>query len=844
MKNKTYIQAILFPIFLLAIFAFSLPVFAQTIVPPSTVINDTWTPANSPYIVDGEINFRYGTLTIEPGTIIKFNSSTSSLSFHADVTLTANGTEEQPIYFTSIKDDSLGGDTNGDGNTTLPAVGDWGYFSYGEGAYNRNLEISNVRVRYGGGMDIGNNIYPSIVLYFNWYSGIPPRDYYFQNIEVSNSKTGLYAYIAGANKLHISQSSFHDNQDYGVYSEIPYLGEADFANNWWGNVTGPYHSIQNPTGAGNPASLKTQVIPWLTVDPMTEPSHQETLDPVIIIPGIMGSWNMSGEWVLDPIFSTYDNLWEAFKLAGYEEGVNLFAFPYQWRLSNSYTATLLKDKIEEVKAICECDKVDLVAHSMGGLVARAYIEGNDYQSDIDQLIFLATPHKGSTKSYLTWEGGEMGQTSRDFVFERIFKVEAELNGYGGVFQYVRGLPMQSVQELLPIYDYLRDKDTMQLREYPNNYPVNTFLELLNEPIHLTKLNSVNMTNMLAGAGASSTIDNLRVVDEDFTFGEWEHGYPENYSTPFTDHGLEYGAGDKTVPERSNKDFVGLENVVIESDHHFIVTDAQKQIIKELTGTEPQEEVRLNIFQKYLMVRIFSPADFVIIAPDGKRLGKDFINEQEINEIQGAFYSGFSGDIEFALIPNPMDGEYTIELQGTGEGEYRLSVSYIDDEKDIDSDFVGIIETDQIKEFNINYEEEAEDPIDDLEITASIDSTIEDIEAIYAEGWITKESVKKILIKEFTKLKKKLDHSSKQKEHLNEKKEKIIDNPKMKEKTRQKLLDKIDEQIEKLEQKEDKIVQKQLNKIEKKLNKFYEKEQINQKGYDILIADINYLRINL
>ena len=143
-------------------------------------------------------------------------------------------------------------------------------------------------------------------------------------------------------------------------------------------------------------------------------------DPVIIIPGILGSWDFGAGWELDPIFNTYDNLWEALKLAGYEDGKTLFALPYDWNNSNTDTAIELENKIEEIKDICDCNKVDLIAHSMGGLVARAYIEGDNYQNDVDQLIFLATPHLGSSKAYLMWEGGEFGQKRDDFLMERIF----------------------------------------------------------------------------------------------------------------------------------------------------------------------------------------------------------------------------------------------------------------------------------------------------------------------------------------------------------------------------------------------------------------------------------------
>jgi len=62
---------------------------------------------------------------------------------------------------------------------------------------------------------------------------------------------------------------------------------------------------------------------------------------------------------------------------------------------------------DEIAAICErehCAEVDIVAHSSGGLVARAYIEGEDlsphpyhvpYRGDVGKLIMLATPNHGT-----------------------------------------------------------------------------------------------------------------------------------------------------------------------------------------------------------------------------------------------------------------------------------------------------------------------------------------------------------------------------------------------------------------------------------------------------------------
>jgi len=205
----------------------------------------------------------------------------------------------------------------------------------------------------------------------------------------------------------------------------------------------------------------------------TLPGQAES-EPVIIVPGIMGSWEVNGVWELDPILHTYDNLWQAMKNAGYEDGKTLFAFPYEWRQDNTLTAYQLKQKIDEVKQISQRDKVDIVAHSMGGLVARDYAESNYYGDDIDQLVFLGTPHKGSPKSYLTWEGAEGFDSPQEKLAKLYFTlIEAHGTGYNSLFDYIRK-EIKSIEQLLPDYAYLQDVGSSNLREYnqsvyPNNY---------------------------------------------------------------------------------------------------------------------------------------------------------------------------------------------------------------------------------------------------------------------------------------------------------------------------------------------------------------------------------------
>ncbi|MDO8669428.1 MAG: alpha/beta hydrolase [Candidatus Buchananbacteria bacterium] len=492
------------------------------------------------------------------------------------------------------------------------------------------------------------------------------------------------------------------------------------------------------------------------------------LDPVVIIPGILGSWNLGFGWELDPILNTYDNLWASLKSAGYKEGETLFSFPYNWRLPNVYSAQLLKEKIDEIKNICQCAKVDVIGHSMGGLVARAYVEMGNYDNDIDQLIFLGVPHRGTPKAYLTWESGDLGQTTRDFIYERIFKVESELNGYGSVFDYIRQLPMKSIEELLPVYSYLKDKDInndWQIRNYPNDYPPNLFLKLLNEPSQLAKLNGIDITNIIADSGESSTIRYLKVIEKDFVDGEWEHGYPDGFNSIFGDHGLEYGPGDDSSPLISSQDFSNFNDTVISSSHNAMVTDAQKIIIKELTGQESEQEFRKNIFSKYLMIRIFSPADFVVVSPNGQRVGKDFINNTSTNEIDGAFYSGFLNGSEFALIPDPVGGEYRVELQGTGDGEYKLSASLIGDDSAIDSDYGGLISLGEMDNYSVSLT--AGDIADLNPDISSLGELSKEIEEMYQKGWLNHFGSKNALLSQL----KNGNKNNKQFEQLN----KFIDN---------------------------------------------------------------------
>lgn len=60
-----------------------------------------------------------------------------------------------------------------------------------------------------------------------------------------------------------------------------------------------------------------------------------------------------------------------------------------------YYANQLKDKVNNILSETSQPKIVLICHSMGGLLARHYISHLNEKSNVQKLITLGTPHKGT-----------------------------------------------------------------------------------------------------------------------------------------------------------------------------------------------------------------------------------------------------------------------------------------------------------------------------------------------------------------------------------------------------------------------------------------------------------------
>ena len=167
-------------------------------------------------------------------------------------------------------------------------------------------------------------------------------------------------------------------------------------------------------------------------------SPEEDQDPIIIIPGIMGSRLFKDEIVNDKLtdciwppdihevptlefmqslaiqnqlyvrppvnitnlqpgdweLGAQDNLSDlVYELHNSFPNRDIYVFSYDWRKSNKESADLLDEFIQSLGT----EKVDIVAHSMGGIVTSKYIKRHGTMK-LDKIITCGTPYEGSVEA--------------------------------------------------------------------------------------------------------------------------------------------------------------------------------------------------------------------------------------------------------------------------------------------------------------------------------------------------------------------------------------------------------------------------------------------------------------
>ncbi len=86
---------------------------------------------------------------------------------------------------------------------------------------------------------------------------------------------------------------------------------------------------------------------------------------------------------------------DRFKADGWADAP-LVTWTYDSNQSNTAIAQILQTKVDSLLMATGAAKVDVIAHSMGGLSSRYYVKSLAGSEKIDAFVALATPNHGTT----------------------------------------------------------------------------------------------------------------------------------------------------------------------------------------------------------------------------------------------------------------------------------------------------------------------------------------------------------------------------------------------------------------------------------------------------------------
>ncbi|MCX6792065.1 MAG: hypothetical protein NT149_03445 [Candidatus Gottesmanbacteria bacterium] len=387
--------------------------------------------------------------------------------------------------------------------------------------------------------------------------------------------------------------------------------------------TAPPLPTPSPTSTPTPTPTPTAT-PTPTPSPTPTPTPNPPSKQVIVIPGMTASWNADalincksdnyvGGWtLLNQAHQIYDPLIHALNKDGWVSKL----YTYDWRKRVPDNEADLKTYINS--QIAAGEKLNIVGHSMGGLLGRAYIEQEKNNSMAEKLMTVGSPHKGSVVSYPTWSAGEIpkGDPAWKFMLTLLEKrcaVKTQ-NDRLAVQQYFPG-----IRNLLPTFDYLMNNQTGNYIPVADLNATNDWLTgaTFASPFFGTTVGT------LSGTGQSTELAYRVGVrnKQDERLGNWSDGKPAKTITT--------AEGDGTVLVSSSA-LNGADNRTISASHNALISsqDGINQILDFLSSSNlnlTMQSLMLNnktkppespIISSALYV-IGYPADFWIMDPKGK-----------------------------------------------------------------------------------------------------------------------------------------------------------------------------------------------------------------------------------
>lgn len=333
--------------------------------------------------------------------------------------------------------------------------------------------------------------------------------------------------------------------------------------------------------------------------------------PVVFVHGIMGAMGdgilgSNGELNFGMSEAIYRPFIDNLKDLGYIENKDLFICFYDWTKEsiNSVNKYLIPT-IDKAKQISNSEYVDIIGHSMGGLVARTYAQGEDYRYDINKLIMIATPNSGSVNAYYFWSGGEL--VKKESYKNLLYRIIKKSFMWYAHFIYKKNIDIEflrqqipSVRQLLPSFEY---GDYLMLEETSKDIPIETmnieneFLNKLNNHKGILKERRIKIY-MIIGKNID-TIEKIKVKKQEKESEKWLDGKPiDNIKT---------NLGDGTVICKSMES-IEAKKIYIDSDHTEILSNCKNQLayilnIKRSIALEVNNKEAFNIIYSIIAKNI-------------------------------------------------------------------------------------------------------------------------------------------------------------------------------------------------------------------------------------------------
>ncbi|CAI9773336.1 unnamed protein product [Fraxinus pennsylvanica] len=232
---------------------------------------------------------------------------------------------------------------------------------------------------------------------------------------------------------------------------------------------------------------------WSIFDPTTGKTVTLDADTHIEVPqdryGLYAIDTLDPDMVIgsDCVYYFHDMIVEMLKW-GYKEGTTLFGFGYDFRQSNRFQGTMesLAAKLESVYTASGGRKINIISHSMGGLLVKCFLSlhSDIFEKYVKNWIAIAAPFRGAP-GYITsalLNGTSFVEGWKQNFFISKWSMHQMLIECPSIYELMACLDFRWEHiPLLEIWREMSDSDgnsTIMLESYPPIQAVSIFMEAL------------------------------------------------------------------------------------------------------------------------------------------------------------------------------------------------------------------------------------------------------------------------------------------------------------------------------------------------------------------------------